>query len=72
MSDPQAHRLGLFILHFRGRSHRGARATFVGLADADDDIVQLSQFSIPEKRAILTKVIAALVDTATSGAELAA
>jgi hypothetical protein len=38
----------------------GARATFGGLAGADDDVVQLSQFSVPEKHDIVAKVLAAI------------
>lgn len=38
----------------------GARATFGGLAGADDDVVQLSQYSVAEKHDILANVLSAL------------
>ena len=39
------------------RGTGGARATFGGLAGADDDVVQLSQYSVPEKHNIVARVL---------------
>lgn len=44
----------------------GARATFGGLAGADDDVFQISQYSVSEKRDILTKVLAVVTESSTS------
>ena len=44
----------------------GARATFGGLAGADDDVFQISQYSVSEKRDILAKVLAVVTDSSTS------
>jgi hypothetical protein len=44
----------------------GARATFGGLAGADDDVFKLSLYSIPQRHEILAKVLRVLSDSAST------
>ncbi len=44
----------------------GARATFGGLAGADDDVFKLSLYSIPERREIVAKVLRVLSDSTSA------